>query len=58
MSLTIVLSSAPVAESDEDKSGVILDYEGSGNIVTMEILEASRRDAAPDRMDYRINTAA
>ena len=31
--LTIQLSGAPVEESDEDKPGVILDYDKDGNIV-------------------------
>ena len=31
--LRIVLSAAPIAESDEDKPGVILDYDKDGNVV-------------------------
>lgn len=41
--LRIVLNSRPVAESDEEKAGVILDYDGEGNIVGLEILAASKR---------------
>jgi uncharacterized protein YuzE len=41
--LRIVLSSRPVAESDEEKAGLILDYDGEGNIVGLEILAASKR---------------
>jgi YD repeat-containing protein len=45
--LTIVLSDAPVAESDEDKPGVIIDYDDQGNLVSIEVLDASARVQDP-----------
>ncbi len=45
--LTVVFRDAPVAESDEDKPGVILDYDNAGNIVSIEVLGASRRVEEP-----------
>jgi len=53
--LTIIFSDARVAESDEDKPGVVLDYDASGNLVSLEILDASRRVALPSRIEYEVS---
>jgi uncharacterized protein YuzE len=52
--LRILLSHAQIEESDEDKPGIILDYDKGGNIVGMEILDASTRVEDPRGMEYSI----
>lgn len=52
--LRIVLSNAPIEESDEGKPGVILDYDREGNVVGLEILNASKRTANPRSLEYEV----
>ena len=52
--LRIVFSAAPVEESDEDKPGIILDYDQPGNIVGIEILDASKRVENPQAIEYAV----
>jgi uncharacterized protein YuzE len=52
--LTVILSDTPVAESDEDKPGTILDYDASGNLVSLEVLDASRRIILPNQIEYQV----
>jgi uncharacterized protein YuzE len=54
--LRILLSDAPIEESDEDKPGVILDYDRDGNVVGLEILEASKRIANPRSVEYAVTS--
>lgn len=50
--LTVEFRPGPVAESDEEKPGVILDYDDAGEIVGIEILDASRRVANPRTVEF------
>lgn len=52
--MRIVFSSAPIEESDEEKPGIILDFDKSGNIVGMEILDASKRMENPRIVEYAV----
>ena len=52
--LSIILKDdATVAESDEDKEGVILDYDEAGDLVSLEILDASRRVSETRKIKFQ-----
>jgi uncharacterized protein YuzE len=52
--LRILLSNTPIEESDEDKPGVIVDYDKDGNVVGLEILDASKRVENPRALEYAV----
>jgi YD repeat-containing protein len=52
--LSVILKEhAPVAESDEDKPGVILDYDEAGNLISLEILDASKRVTETRKVEFQ-----
>ena len=55
--LTVIFSDTVVAESDEDKPGVILDYDHQGNLVSLEVLDASLRVPLPTHIEFQIEPA-
>ncbi|OIP42293.1 hypothetical protein AUJ95_01865 [Candidatus Desantisbacteria bacterium CG2_30_40_21] len=52
--LRILFSNAPIEESNEDNPGVILDYDKNGNLVGIEILDASTRIENPCAVEYAV----
>ena len=50
--LYIRLSDIAIDESDEDKKGVILDYSATGQLVGIEILNASKSAIQPSKVEY------
>jgi len=52
--LRILFREAPIEESDEDKPGIILDYDEEGNIVGLEVLNASQRVENPRGVEYAV----
>lgn len=52
--LTVIFADTPVTESDEDKPGVILDCGAAGNLVSLEILDASQRVMLPTQIEYQV----
>jgi uncharacterized protein YuzE len=52
--LSVILKDdVEVAESDEDKPGVILDYDDKGDLVSLEILDASKRVTDTRKMEFQ-----
>ena len=52
--LTVILKEGVrIAESDEDKPGVILDYDDEGNLLSLEVLDASQRVTDARKIEYQ-----
>lgn len=53
--LTVIFKeNAAVAISDDAKPGAILDFDGAGELVSIEILDASRRVSEATRVDFEL----
>lgn len=52
--LRIRFNDAAIAESDEEKPGMILDYNAEGGIVGLEILDASTHVTNPEALEYAV----
>ncbi|BAZ83365.1 MAG: DUF2283 domain-containing protein [Sphaerospermopsis kisseleviana] len=55
--LRIIFIDVQVEESDEEKPGVILDYDEFGNIIGIEILDASKRIDNPCSVEYSVSNS-
>ena len=52
--LTMLLKEGvAVVESDEEKPGVILDYDQDGDLVSIEVLDASQRMTEARKVDFQ-----
>ena len=52
--LRIVFADSPIEESDEDKPGLVIDYDSDGNVVGLEVLNGSKRLENPRALDYAV----
>ncbi len=50
--LYIQFSENKIKESSEDKKGIIIDYDEDDNIVSIEILNASKKMEHPNSVNY------
>ena len=53
--LSVILKdNAAVHESDEEKPGVILDYDKEGNLISLEILDAFEASHGYRKVDFQL----
>ncbi len=52
--LYIQFSDNKINESDEEKSGIILDYDDEGSIVGIEVLNASKKMKNINKVEYEV----
>ena len=53
--LSIILRKGRVAESDEPRPGLILDYDKSGRLVSIELLDASEQVNGPHTVEFALS---
>ena len=52
--LYISFNKNKIKESDEDKPGIIIDYDNKGIVVGIEILNASKKMPHPTILEYEV----
>jgi uncharacterized protein YuzE len=52
--LYIKLNDTAITESDEEKKGIIIDYDADGKVVAIEILNASKNLSHPSIVEYEV----
>ena len=52
--MTVIFKESTVEESDEAKSGIIIDYDKIGDFVSIEILDAKKRITQPTQVIYQL----
>jgi uncharacterized protein YuzE len=52
--LSIILRPGEVAESEEPRPGLILDYDKAGRLLSLELLDASEQVKAPQTVEFAL----
>ena len=52
--LSIILRPGKVAESDEPRPGLILDYDKGGRLVSIELLDPSEQVKGPQSVEFAL----
>ena len=55
--LSIILREGKVAESDEAREGLIMDYDKSGRLLSLELLDASEHVRKPQSVEFALASA-
>lgn len=55
--LSIILRQGKVTESDEVRPGLILDYDKAGQLVSIELLDASEQVKQPRAVEFALTGA-
>jgi uncharacterized protein YuzE len=53
-SLSTILRPGKVAESDEVREGLIFDYDKAGNLISLELLDASEQVQRPNAVEFAL----
>ena len=53
--LSIQFNNTPIEKSEPAKAGMLLNYDREGNVVKLEILNASQRVTNPQTVEYSVN---
>ena len=52
--LSIILRSGKIAESDEVREGLIMDYDKVGKLLSIELLDASEQVNRPNAVEFAL----
>lgn len=52
--LHITFNSNKIVESDEGRTGLIIDFDKDGSVVAIEVLNASKRMKHPTKVEYEL----
>lgn len=52
--LSILLRAGKIADSDEVRPGLILDYDKSGRLLSLELLDASEQVKRPQSVEFAL----
>lgn len=55
--LTLILKGGPMVENDEAKLRIIQDYDAGGDLVSVEVLNASKRVTEPQGIEFQMAEA-